>query len=161
MFIPDSRVHKYILHGKKMYTLHVISLKFVGKSPQTLQGKRRNSYNQNYLQWAQTFYVILLNTLYSRSKRILKSNKRNSSLHVTMSIANFTQTNFAPSQIRYPTSSLILISFRSSNRLRYRIVTLKEAKVGKVEALSSSSDVCRFLVQMQTQLLRAMGSNYF
>ena len=109
------------------------------------------------------FFVvsILLNTLYSRSKRILKSNKRNSSLHVTMSIANFTQTNFAPSQIRYPTSSLILISFRSSNRLRYRIVTLKEAKVGKVEALSSSSDVCRFLVQMQTQLLRAMGSNYF
>ena len=56
MFIPDSRVHKYILHGKKMYTLHVISLKFVGKSPQTLQGKRRNSYNQKYLQWPQLFF---------------------------------------------------------------------------------------------------------
>ena len=36
-----------------MYTLHVISLKIVGKSPQTLQGKRCNSYNQKYLQWPQ------------------------------------------------------------------------------------------------------------
>ena len=55
MFIPDSRVHKYILHGKKMYTLHVISLKIVGKSPQTLQGKRCNSYNQKYLQCPQLY----------------------------------------------------------------------------------------------------------
>ena len=39
-----------------MYTLHVISLKFVGKSPQTLQGKRRNCYNQKYLQWPQLFF---------------------------------------------------------------------------------------------------------
>ena len=36
-----------------MYALHVISLNVTGKSPQILQGKRCNSYNQKYLQWPQ------------------------------------------------------------------------------------------------------------
>ena len=47
-----------------MYTLHVISLKCVGKSLQTLQGKRYNSYNQKYLQWPQLSFHSFNKNIY-------------------------------------------------------------------------------------------------